>query len=855
MLPADPSRADAAGLAGPDGLDDPARLHAVDRLVAALDDAAGVDRLVRLTALLLNAPVAQVSLLATEQSVVAQKGGDGVSGTSPRADSLCAVTARDNAALAVTDAASDPRVNTLPPVADGSVGAYLGVPLRDSRGLVLGALCVHDPSPRSWSSWQVGVLAELAESVVAELELRAVTGEASRTMARLALALDASETGSFDLDTGTGVLVWDDRLVRLFGYDRATFTESLDAFYARVHPDDVERTLAANAQALETLGELSLEIRIIRPDGEVRWIDTRGRVLPGRGRAAPRLVGVAYDSTEVREARDRVARTLETMSDAFYALDRHWCFTSVNAQAERILGRPRADLLGHSIWDEASVAGPEFREQFERAMATGEPALFEAPSEQGDGWFEVRAWPGPDGLSVYFTDVTGRRRADAERERAVVDRERAYAEAVAANDRLALLADASSRLAASLEPRQVLERLTEIVVPRLGTWVVVALAAETAAVLRGQDPPADLSRLQVVHVAHPDPAQQAALAAVVAALPLSTDDPVGVGAVVRTGAPEWLSHVPPEALAALAPDEATLAAMLALPLDSALTVPLVNRGRALGAMTVAAPAGGPVDRALLVGLAARAAVALDNALLFGAERRTGLTLQRSLLPRDIPAVPGLLSAARYLPGTTGAFVGGDWYQGVRVGEGLVVAMGDVMGHGMRSAARMGQLRAVVATLALEGHGPADLLRRLADSVEVLLDLDLATLLVAAYDGASGSLTIASAGHPPPLLAPLTGPPRYLPVEPGPPLGTFAFPYEQVRVELAPGDTLVLYTDGLVENRGESLDVGLERLRSAVEEIRLPPEQVCQHVLDALERSGGSDDDVALLVLSHLPEQP
>jgi serine phosphatase RsbU (regulator of sigma subunit) len=267
---------------------------------------------------------------------------------------------------------------------------------------------------------------------------------------------------------------------------------------------------------------------------------------------------------------------------------------------------------------------------------------------------------------------------------------------------------------------------------------------------------------------------------------------------------------------------------------------------------VGEPASGAVDRALVLDLAARAAVALDNALLYGAERRTGLTLQRSLLPGEVPRLPGLDVAVRYRPGATGAFVGGAWYQGVVVGDELVLCMGDVMGHGMRSAARMGQLRAIVATLALEGHGPGALLSRLADSSDVLLDLDLATLLVAAYSPSRRTLTVASAGHPPPLLAPLEQAPRYVDVIPGPPIGSLPGTYEETVVTVPPGSTLVLYTDGLVEQRGEALDVGLEALRAALEELRLPPEEVADHVLASLGRSEGAADDVALLVLSHLP---
>jgi serine phosphatase RsbU (regulator of sigma subunit) len=355
----------------------------------------------------------------------------------------------------------------------------------------------------------------------------------------------------------------------------------------------------------------------------------------------------------------------------------------------------------------------------------------------------------------------------------------------------------------------------------------------------------------VVHVSHPDAGQQEALYRLLRRLPFSTDDPHGAGAVIRTGIPEMLPEVSEQVVRSFAFTEEEVAETLALNVGSAMTVPMVSRGRRIGALTVAEPAAGPLDRALLLDLGGRAAVALDNALAYGAERRTGITLQRSLLPRDVPKVPGLEVAARYLPGADGAFVGGDWYQGVPVEGRLVLAMGDVMGHGMRSAARMGQLRAIVATLALEGHSPGELLRRLARNCDVLLDLELATLLVAAYDPATSRLTVASAGHPPPLLAPPGQEPRFVDVDPGPPLGTLPGDYPEIEIDVPVGSTLLLYTDGLVENRTEPLSQGLERLRDALADVHLPPELVADHVLDVTGRAGGGDDDVALLVLSRV----
>jgi PAS domain S-box-containing protein len=834
-------------------LGDPARIAAVHRVLQGGTTAGGLDRLTRLAADLIEAPRAQVSLLAEEQVIASIFGTELAPDqrTGPLADSLCTVTARLGAPFAVSDTRRDPRVQDLPPVTQGGIRAYLGVPLLASNGLLLGSLCVYDHQPRSWTAGNVGILSELAASAVAELELRAVSAEMATKVAQLDLALSAAGTGSYEWDLRSNELHWDDRLIRIFGYDPASFSGQFEEFSARVHPDDRERVQETLDRAVAAQGELSLEYRIVHGSG-VRWIEARGRVLTDDAGRPARLLGVAYDATELREARDQTVRLLETMTDAFFSLDREWQFTFLNGEAEKLLGRSRDELLGKGIWQEFSEAvGSPFEQEYRRAVDTGEPASFEAYYPPLDAWFEVRAWPSPDGLSVYFHDVTGRRRAQEEREQAVAEREHAYAAAEAANGRLTLLAHASHTLAQSLEPAEVLQRLSEIVLPRLGEFLVVALVGEAAgAVLRRELP--DDEEVHVVHVSTSQPEQKPSLERLLGALPLTVADPVGVGAVIRTGRPEWLPEVPDEVLVAVAPDESSLAGLRDLRLGRALTVPLTSRGRRLGAVAVAEPADAAVDRALLTDLAGRAAVALDNALLYGAERRTGLTLQRSLLPGDVPQLPGLEVAVRYRPGATGAFVGGDWYQGVVVGDELVLCMGDVMGHGMRSAARMGQLRAIVATLALEGHGPGALLNRLADNSQVLLDLELATLLVARYSPSGRTLTVASAGHPPPLLAPVGLPPDFLDVPPGPPIGSLPGVYEEAVVDVPAGSTLVLYTDGLVEERGADLGTGLEALRQALIDLRLPPEAVADHVLDTLGRSEGAADDVALLVLSHLP---
>ena len=160
--------------------------------------------------------------------------------------------------------------------------------------------------------------------------------------ARWELAKEAGEVGTFDFEPATGLLLWDEQLQRMFGYDPATFDQSLDAFTARVHPDDERWHADALQASVDTMGEYDVEYRIVLPGGETRWIHARGRHLPGPDGRTDHLIGAAYDTTGEREASTRVTRVLEAMPAGFYSLDREWRFTHVNAEAERLLGpQPR----------------------------------------------------------------------------------------------------------------------------------------------------------------------------------------------------------------------------------------------------------------------------------------------------------------------------------------------------------------------------------------------------------------------------------------------------------------------------------------------------------------------------------
>jgi hypothetical protein len=431
-------------------------------------------------------------------------------------------------------------------------------------------------------------------------------------------------------------------------------------------------------------------------------------------------------------------------------------------------------------------------------METGEPQGFELYHAPLDIWFDVRVMPSAEGLSVSFSNITSRVRAEQDAARLAGEREEALAASGAATGRLQILSAASARLAGTLEVDELLQILTDVVLNGFGGGVVVALAE------------------RVLH-----------------------DEATGNGFQIVGGS----ARVPESALTA-GPGEWEG--------RPSLTFPLVSRGRMLGALIVLEPVSSALDRRVLVELAARAGVALDNAVLFGAEKRLALTLQRSLLPSGLPHLPGIELATRYLPGAGGREVGGDFYLAHPLEDGrLLLVIGDVMGHGAQAAARMGQLRAVLAAYAYDGDPPDRVLAHLSVRAPALLDLPMATVMVGVYDPAPRVLTFGLAGHLPPLLGPLDGAPAFVSAAPGPPLGVGAADYERHVVEIPAGATLVLYTDGLIEDRRRPIDAGMEALRRALMELRLPPEAVCDHLLDTLGRRQGAEDDIALLVMNHL----
>ncbi|MDQ4048349.1 MAG: SpoIIE family protein phosphatase [Actinomycetota bacterium] len=288
---------------------------------------------------------------------------------------------------------------------------------------------------------------------------------------------------------------------------------------------------------------------------------------------------------------------------------------------------------------------------------------------------------------------------------------------------------------------------------------------------------------------------------------------------------------------------------------SLVGAPLVQEGEVIGVVCVGSLAPARFDEndaALLSLVADRAALAIGNAGLYEREHRIVETLQRSLLPARMPQLPGMTIAARYEPG--GADVGGDWYDAIELdGGGVGLAMGDVVGHGIDAAATMGELRNSLRAYALGGLPPGAVLARLNHLVEKLQANRMTTLLYAVIDADWTRVRYASAGHPPPLVLTPDGTAEFLWGGRSTPLGVPGCEqYEEGTARLVDGSILLLYSDGLVEVRGEDLLTGLERLRQAAMAGPADPQALCDHVIESLLGSRPAADDVALLAVRTMP---
>ncbi|WP_091240606.1 SpoIIE family protein phosphatase [Klenkia soli] len=510
------------------------------------------------------------------------------------------------------------------------------------------------------------------------------------------------------------------------------------------------------------------------------------------------------------------------MPMGFLQFSADWTVTYVNAGAERAFRRRREDLLGRNAWqafpgNEDSALGRAYR----RVASTRDREVLEVRSAVLGVWFEVRIVPAEGGgVSAFFTDTTDRHRTQ---------------------ERLAVLAQISAEVAGTPDAVQSMSRIPRVLVPALADWAVVT-------VLEDDGRPRD------VGCWHADPALRPVLARYselrLGELPATTP-------LIRSMHTQEPTPVTAAEVADSLPPGESRDLQRRLATGSGLYLPLLGRGRTLGVITLWWAAGHTPeaeDLAAAREAADRIGLALDNGRLYRQQAALAEELQRSLLTQPFQPA-GADVAVRYTPAAEAARVGGDWYDAFRASDGATtLVIGDVVGHDTAAAAAMGQLRGLLRGIATYSDaGPAEVLRGLDAAMAQLSFPTLATAAVARLvpTGDGGAcLRWSSAGH----LAPVVLRPDGT-LDPPPPwqgdllLGVDRLaPRVEHDVALAPGSTVLLFTDGLVERRNEDLDTGLARLRAAVEQLAdRPLDDLCDELVDLLVH-GRPDDDVALVAV-------
>ncbi|RBY91390.1 histidine kinase [Blastococcus sp. TF02A-30] len=421
-----------------------------------------------------------------------------------------------------------------------------------------------------------------------------------------------------------------------------------------------------------------------------------------------------------------------------------------------------------------------------------------------------------------------------------LERARLHEETSRQAERAAFLLEAARLLAGAADVTETVERLAALAVERLADVCVIDLVTEVGT--------------RRTAARHRDPARQRLLDELRARqLPQRSDDHPSVRALAE-GRTQWVRSPDDAYLRRITVDEQHLAISRALELAGLVAVPLVADGRRLGVVTFGADrargsfTAADVEMAEQLGL--QLALVVAKAQRYDLEVRTSHELQASLLPASPPEVPGLGIAVRYLPATYGVEVGGDFYDVVPLADHVALAVGDVVGHDITAAASMGQLGSVYRALLVDGPAPSAVIDRLQASWSLLGLQRMATALFASLAPATGQLRMASAGHLPPLLL-SGGTASYLPVVPtrmlgAPPAPTPAVEWAGV---LAAGDTLLLYTDGLVESRTADVDEGMDRLlQVAASAGTSEPDELLDRVLAELT-GPHRGDDIALLALT------
>ncbi|MFE9428528.1 SpoIIE family protein phosphatase [Kitasatospora sp. NPDC006697] len=665
---------------------------------------------------------------------------------------------------------------------------------------------------------------------------------------------DGAGTAECVVDARGRVTRWSDGAQRLLGHSAG---EVLGRPAARLLAEP--SPAAELARAVGDAGQRwSGELALRRRDGSrVEVTALAHRDAPGCGPGTWRFVCATGGRQPRREDDDLARRAFEQLPHCSISLyDADLAYRHSNQAMLPVVGLPDEVVRGLRIQDITTQPQTvDLADGLRRAVDSGEPQHLDSFQRTG-GQRRVHSW------SVDFVPL---KEPDG-RVHGVALVAHDTTEQYYARKRLLLLNEAASRIGSTLDLAQTARELMEVTVPELADFASVDLltALERDAELGEEALHGTVTLRRIVHRFAPgsSPRLRTVLEIGVAD---SYPDFTPPARALATGAGVLSNAEDAEFIQWMSRDAIRAARIREQGYHSMMAVPLRARGATLGVAAFYRRSRpdrmerfDQDDLLLAEELAARAAVAIDNARRYTRQRDTALSLQRSLLPRRMPDQSAVEVATRYLPARSQSGLGGDWFDVIPLsGARVALVVGDVVGHGIHAAATMGRLRTAVRTLADVDLSPDELLTHLDDlvihlSAEVGTEAGRpgseagATCCYGVYDPVSCTLTVASAGHPPPVIALPGGTAAPLPVPVGPPLGNGGLPFEATVVELPQHSLLALYSDGLVEAGGREEEEGLARLCDLLGDADAALDGLCDTVLAEL-LNGRPQDDVALLL--------
>lgn len=672
--------------------------------------------------------------------------------------------------------------------------------------------------------------------------------------------LDALPLAIVVIDAGV-VACWNDAAEVLYGHRRADVlgAPGLEVLFEQEDRDAATSLLDGITGAEGVAWEGDFRVR--RRDGQllvssfraapvggeaIAWIATDGMDQGLAEQERSILLSAEHAARRVsEEALGLVEAILSSAPIGIAVFDLDLRYVRVNDAYAEISGRSVEEHLGGRVGDVVPLPYT-VRADLRRVVTTGRTILdraVELPDPDAPGmsrhfnvsYYPVRTTSGVlIGAGAAVVEVTEAKRSEAERAALLRQAEEAQ-------QRLAILATASTVLASTMQIDELLQRLARVLTPGIADWCIIEAFGPSGAI-------------EHVAVSYRDPEAAHRLAADLLAHPIGANSSGPVAAVIASGearlfGPESVG----DALAGAAQDRGRPELADGFAVQASVIAPIEARGQVLGVLLLSTEGDRTLDvddLDLAVEVGHRAALALGNARAFQQEHQIAESLQRSLLPEAVDSVRGLELSVEYLAATDGASVGGDWYDVICFDDGSVgIVVGDVVGHDLAASSAMGQLRSTLRAFAYEDHAsPGGTLARL-DRLFDALGLTYATCVLGIVDPMTRRFQWSAAGHPPPLLL-RGGSARFLEGGGGALLGLSAGAHTGgAEATLEEGDVLVLYTDGLIERRGESISAGLARLARSAE--RLPAtstKELCNGLLEALLPSGvARDDDVAILV--------